>query len=295
MKKLLLLTVLSLGFISCNEDEPQAFGPNQTIVGFSQKSVSKPYLTDIANAPLNVPISLIGFANEALPGEVVVSWSVDPSSTAVAGVEYSISGSQTAVISAGNTTGTANFTIFPTTLDPDTPKTIVINLTSVNSNNAIVGEQYKKIVVTLQGVCNSQLQGAYTNQTLRFNNATTYTWNDEVFERVAGSASDYTGNHVGQYFGATQTPATVTGAGSASAQLAVPTAYLAFTDICDKIQVSQHNLGTGTTYSNIVTQGAAQFANSFVDPDTGVVVIEYSIWFTNNTVERKFKGTYTPQ
>lgn len=293
MKKLLLLAVMSLGLFSCNDDEPQTFGPNQTIVGFAEESVSNSFLTDVNDAPLNVPISLIGFANETLPGDVVVNWEVDASSTAVAGVEYTISGSQSAVISAGNTTGTANFEVYPTTFNPSAPKTIVINLTTVPSNNAIVGEQYKQVVVTLQGVCNSQLQGNYTNSTLRLNNATTYTWTDEVFEKVDGTASDYVGNHVGQYYGTAQTAATVTGTGSASAPLAVPTALFFFTDICDKLQVNQHNMADA--YSNIVTQDATQFANSFVDPDTGIVTIEYSIWFTNNTIERKFKGTYVPQ
>lgn len=288
MKKLLLLTVLSLGFISCNDDEPQAFGPNQTIVGFADDASTSSYLTDVTSEALNVPISLIGFANETLPGEVVVSWSIDPSSTAVAGVEYVISGSQTAVISAGNTTGTANFTVYPTTLNPTTPKTIVINLTTVVSNNAIVGDQYKQIVVTLQGVCNSQLQGNYTNSTFRPSNGNTYTFADEVWTKNGGTIADYTANHVGQYFGATQT------AGSAgTAQLAPAVALFFFSDVCDQIKVNQHNLADA--YTNIVTQSATQFGNSFADPDTGVVTIHYSVWFTNNTVERQFIGTYTPQ
>lgn len=293
MRKLLLLAIVSLGLFSCNDEEPQTFGPNQTIVGFAKKSVSNSYLTDVVNTPLNVPINLIGFANETLPGEVVVNWSVDPSSTAVSGVEYTISGTQSATISAGNTVGFADFVVYPTTLDPDAPKTIVINLTTVASSNAIVGEQYKQIVVTLQGVCNSQLQGNYTNSTLRLNNATTYTWTDEVITKDLGTVSDYTGSHVGQYYGTSQTAATVVGAGSASAQLAGPIAVFHFTDICDQIQVNQHNLID--LYSNIVTQSGTQFANSFKDPDTGIITIQYSIWFTNNTVERKFVGTYTPQ
>ena len=288
MKKLLLLTVLSLGFLSCNDDEPQAFGPNQTIVGFADDASTSSYLTDVTSEALNVPISLIGFANETLPGEVVVSWSIDPSSTAVSGVEYTITGSQTAVISAGNTTGTANFVVYPTTLNPATPKTIVINLTTVVSNNAIVGEQYKQVVVTLQGVCNSQLQGNYTNSTFRPSNGATYTFADEVWTKNGGTIADYTANHVGQYFGATQ------GAGSAgTAQLAPAVALFFFSDVCDQIKVNQHNLADA--YTNIVTQSATQFGNSFADPDTGVVTIHYSVWFTNNTVERQFIGTYTPQ
>lgn len=294
MKKLLLLPLMLLSLVSCNDDEPQVFGPNQTIVGFAKSSDSKPFLNDQPTGTLQVPVNLIGFANETLPGDVVVNWSVNvDESTAVEGVEFDIAGSQSTSIAAGNSVGFINFDIYPTTLNPDTPKTIVIDLVSVPSNNAIIGAQYSKMTVTLQGICNSQLQGNYTNATLRINNATTYTWTDEVWTKDAGTDATYTANHVGQYYGASQTAATVTGAGSASAQLAPPVALFHFTDICDKIQVPQHNLADA--YSNIVTQSPAQFDASTVDPDTGVVTIQYSIWFTNNTIERKFIGTYTPQ
>lgn len=289
MKKLLLLAVISLGLFSCNDDEPQAFGPNQTIIGFPKKSVSNSFLTDVVSAPLNVPINLIGFANETLPGEVVVNWTIDPSSTAVDGVEYTISGSQAISIAAGSTTGTANFTVYPTTFDATAPKTIVINLTTVASNNAIVGEQYKQVVVTLQGVCNSQLQGNYSNSTVIPVSSSVYNFNDEVWTKDAGTVSDYTGNHVGRFYGTTQ----VAGTGSPQTQLAVPVAVIFFTDICDKIKLEQQLLANA--YPNIVTQDATQFANSTVDPDTGVVTFHYSIWFTNNTIERKHIGTYVPQ
>lgn len=291
MKKLLLLTVLSLGFLSCNDDEPQAFGPNQTIVGFAEGKSTKPYLTDVPSASLNVPISLIGFANEALPaGEVVVNWSIDPSSTAIDGVEYTIDGPQVTSISAGNTTGTANFLVYPTTFDSTAPKTIVINLTTVVSNNAIIGEQFKKIVVTLQGVCNSQLQGNYSNYTTIPAFGNIYTFPDEVWIKREGTVSDYYGNHVGRFYGTAQ----VAG-GPGQTQLAVPIAYLAFTDVCDKIKLNQQFLADNPGYSNIVTQDATQYAASFVDPDTGIVTIHYSVWFSNNTVERKHVGVYTPQ
>lgn len=289
MKKLLLLAVISLGLFSCNDDEPQAFGPNQTIIGFAKKKVSNSFLTDVPSASLNVPISLIGFANETLPGEVVVNWSIDPSSTAVDGVEYTISGPQVVSIAAGSTTGTANFTVYPTTFDATAPKTIVINLTTVTSNNAIVGEQYKQVIVTLQGVCNSQLQGNYSNSTVIPVSSSVYNFNDEVWTKDDGTVSDYTGNHVGRFYGTTQ----VAGTGSPQTQLAVPVAVLFFTDICDKIKLEQQLLANA--YSNIVTQDATQFANSTVDPDTGVVTFHYSIWFTNNTIERKHIGTYVPQ
>lgn len=290
MRKLLLLTVLSLGFLSCNDDEPQAFGPNQTIVGFAEDESTKPYLTDVPSASLNVPINLIGFANETLPGEVVVSWSIDPSSTAVDGVEYTISGSQNTVISAQNTVGYADFVVYPTTFNSTDPKTIVINLNTVVSNNAIIGDQFKQIVVTLQGVCNSQLQGNYSNYTTIPAFGNVYTFADEVWIKREGTVSDYYGNHVGRFYGTAQ----VAG-GPGQTQLAVPTAYLAFTDVCDRIKLNQQFLADNPGYSNIVTQDATQYAASFVDTDTGIVTIHYSVWFSNNTVERKHVGVYTPQ
>ena len=53
-----------------------------------------------------VPVNLIGFANETLPGDVVVNWSVNvDESTAVEGVEFDIAGSQSTSIAAGNSVG----------------------------------------------------------------------------------------------------------------------------------------------------------------------------------------------
>lgn len=293
MKKLLLIPILSLLLVSCNDDDPQVFGPTQNIVGFDTEKTSRSFLTDQTSGTISIPVDLIAFPNDVLPdSDISMTYTIESTSTATAGVEYLTPANNQVSITAGNTVGYINLDVVPTTFDPFAPKTVVLKLSTVSSSNAIIGEQYKMIEVTLQGVCNSQLQGSYTNATFRFSNNTTYTWTDEVITKDEGTDATYTGNHVGQYYGASQVPATVTGTGAASAQLAPPVALFHFSDICDNIKVYQHNLADA--YTNIVTQSDAQYALSTADDDTGVIVIEYSIWFTNNTIERKFRGTYTP-
>lgn len=160
MKKLTLFTVLfSLFFIGCSDDdEVGTFGPTQAIVGFPQTSIAKNFLTDVPSQQFTVPVGLITYPNETLPGALSVQWSVDPSSTAIPGVEYDIVASNSITIPAGSSIVNIPFVAYPTTLDPDVPKTLVLNVTS---NNAIVGAQYKKVVITLQGVCPSNLEGTY--------------------------------------------------------------------------------------------------------------------------------------
>ncbi|HRN98161.1 MAG TPA: hypothetical protein PLA69_02420, partial [Flavobacterium sp.] len=71
-----------------------------------------------------------------------------------------------------------------------------------------------------------------------------------------------------------------------------PSAGYYLTDICGKLQVPTQNLAQA--YSNEVRQNATQFANSTVNEETGQITIHYSIFFTNNTVERPFFSVYTP-
>ena len=121
--------------------------------------MSKSFLTDIPSAEISVPVALISFANETLPGAVSAQWSVDPSSTAVEGVEYDIISSNTVTIAAGGTVTSIPFKVYPTTFDPAAPKKLVLNITS---NSAVVGSQFKQVVITLQGVCPSYLAATYS-------------------------------------------------------------------------------------------------------------------------------------
>lgn len=288
MKKILLLsTVFSLLFVSCNSDEVGTFGPNQTIVGFTD-SFSATYITDFSDADLNVPVNLVSYQNETYPSDVNVQWSVDDSSTAVEGVDYDMPASTNALISSGTTVGNILINVHPNLFDPFNPTKLVLNMVSVPSANAIIGAQYQKVTITLQGVCSSNMAGHYSTSTLRVNNGAVYTFADEEFVQLVSGGADYKTSYVGAYYGAGQVPGS-----TGTALLAATTnAGYTFTDICNNIKLETQNLGSA--YTNEVRQTPTQFSNSHRNPATGVVTVYYSVWFTGNTIEREFISTYTP-
>jgi hypothetical protein len=289
MKKLILLTAaLSTFFVGCSDDEEVGtFGPNQTIAGFAEATMSKSFFTNVTSDVLNVPVSLIAFPNESLASNITVEYTVDPSSTATAGVEYTANTSNTATIAAGSTVGFISFNVNPTTFDAFDPKTIVLNITSVPSGNAILGAQYKKIVVTLQGVCVSEIAGDYSNSTVRVDNGAVFTFAQDRFTPT-GVASQYLSRYIGPYYSPGQTP----GSPNTIGLPAGTNAGYVFTDICDSMKLETQNLAAA--FTNLVRQSPLQFSNSVRNPSTGVVVIHYSIFFSNDTVERRFVSTYTP-
>lgn len=182
MKKLFLFLSLSTLLFSCSDDD-NALGPNETIVGFRSSS-SVEYLTnDVADAELPVVVRLISYANEQYPdNEIVANWTIiapedylNPDDFATQaeydaelqtfaqdGVEFDIpsGGSGTLSLAAGQTFTSFPINVHPITLDPDFPKKIVVRL--VSASNAIIGAQYQTTVISLQGVCASDLAGDYS-------------------------------------------------------------------------------------------------------------------------------------
>ena len=296
MKKAILLSaVFALFFVNCSEDEGDidTFGPNTTIVGFADDFTSNQG-TNIDDAIITVPVDLISYANETLPtSDVTVQYEVDASSTAVAGVDYDVPTNASVTIPAGSTVATFPITIHPSAFDPESPRTLVLNLTS--ASNAVVGLQYSQITITLQGVCVSELEGVYSSVGLRVETGTQYFFTNEDITKIG--LSTYETEYIAGYHGVSSPPGIfvttanppVTGPTNA---LASPTALLTFTEVCGKLKVDTQNLAN--YYTNEVRQTPAQFEISNVDEETGVITIAYSIFFSGNTIERPFISVYTP-
>jgi hypothetical protein len=293
MKKVILLfSAVALLFVGCSEgEEVGTFGATDTIVGFSAKEYSVNFGTNLESSTLKVPVNLISYANEQFPNDVTMVWSVDATSTAVAGVDYALPASTSVTITNGTTTDNFEVTVYPIVFDPNAPKKLVLNMTTVSTDNAVIGDQYKQVTITLQGVCVSFLEGDYSTSTLRVNNGTIYTHALESFVYTDAAAGEYRNDYIGAYHSAGQTPGT-SSLGGPTVELQGTSAGFAFADICGKLRVPTQNLAS--VYSNEVRQTEAQFQASNVNPETGVVTIYYSIWFTGNTVEREFISTYTP-
>lgn len=290
MKKIFLLGfIASLSLFSCNEDDSKfpVVGPNATIVGFPLVAVTENFKTNLASADLKVAVHLISYKNETLPSaDITSTWSVDPSSTAVAGVDYAKVGTNDSVtISAGNNVGFIPFKVFPIVYDAFNPKKLVLNLNTTNAGG-LIGSQYKQVTVTLQGVCVSAIGGNYTVSTLRVNNGAVFTFGTEAFTPTVGTS--YKTNYVGPYYSPPQTAGSSNtinlGAGTSAGYV--------FTDVCGKIRLQTQQLAS--VFSNEVRQSGAQYNVSSLNTVTGVVTVHYSIFFSGNTVERQFISTYTP-
>lgn len=290
MKKLLLLPLMLLSLISCNDDEAMVSGPNQTVVGFPVTAESNVYTaffsTELATSTLKVPLNLIAYNNEIYPGDVVVSYSITAASTATDGVEYDAPSSLVGVVETGNSSDYIEIQVYPNTFDPVTPKEIVLEIASVNSANATISENHKKIVVVLQGVCPSALQGGYQTTTTRLSNGAVYTWNTELIGKTDLFGTEYTTEYVGNFVGAGQASPTT---GAFNSLPGTTNAGYKFTEVCGKLKLESQKLGG--VYTNLVFQTPAEYNLSFVDPDTGVITIYYTVTLSPN---RSYRSVYTP-
>lgn len=134
--------------------------------------------------------------------------------------------------------------------------------------------------------CGSFLEGHYSNSTVRVSTGVVYTFADDFVKQIADGT--YTTTYIGPYYCPGQTP----GSSNTAPLPAGSRAGYTFTDVCKTIGLATQNLASA--FTNEVRQSATQKANSKVDPVTGVITVHYSIFFTNNTVERAYITTLTP-
>lgn len=287
MKKLILLFVLSISYVSCTNDDVTTYDNSPYIVGFSKSTDVQSYVTTGDVVPLNVPINLIGGQQGlTMTGDTSISYELDASSTATAGLEFDfVNTTNSLVLPTGNTSVDLPLLINTGNLDTgsENAKTIVLNIKSVSSlQPVVVGAQYKQITITLNGLCFSNAQGTYDVTVTRLDTGAVYSLPGDDVSVVSP----------GTYLTSSTGPYNNRGLISAGAQLASSTPGFVFTEVCGAITMQTQQLAA--VYSNIVTQDAAQAANSNINNVTGVMTIEYSVWFTGNTVERRYRGIYVP-
>lgn len=280
IKQISLAFFALLMITSCVKDDDENTGTGDRVIGFSRNFNSfiftgadtEPYL-------INEKINLIG-GNDGTPSneDIVISFSIDASSTAIQGTDYTISGNTT-TLTAGS-----NFTQIPITVDPNalpgnTPKTIVINLDGTDSEKAVIANNKKQITITI-AKCESNLAGIYDLVVTRTDNNTTYTFPGEVITEIG----------IGQYETSSTGPygnGALTGSGA-------PRDGFIFNDVCQSIQIEEQYLGD--YYSNLV-EGDSNAGFVTLDPDTGEVVsitMYYSIrGFSSGTARRTFTAVYT--
>lgn len=303
-KKLFVFLLLATAASSCDEvgdDQELNYGTGAYVAQFPFAEKIGFFLKDDGEIyDYTVPVQIVGGNGLALDTDVVVSFEqvdyvptgpTDTNVSAVEGVDFEyVNPSTTFTIPAGSTFASLPIRVLSGNLNDQAPSVLVLKLTSVTAadgTTVIASGNKGTINLTLQGTCGSALAGNYSNVTTRLSTGAVYTFTTDVFDETG--AGTYNTSYVGQYYGMGQTPGT---SGNTVMLAATSDAGYTFKEVCGRVRVETQNLGG--VYSNEVRQTDAQYALSSVNPDTGVIIIEYSVWFTGNTVERKFRSVYTP-
>ena len=286
--KKISLALFSIALLfSCVKDDVEDFKSGTHIVGFKNKVSSYIYTgTDVNPVQISEPIDLIG-GGDGTPSDsnIAVQFSIDPSSTAIQGTDYTINATGNQVtIPAGSDFVLLPITINPTALPGNTPRTIKINLTQVSSSNAVISDSDKQITITI-AKCESDLAGNYTLQVTRIDNGTVYNFSSETITST-GTLGEYVTSSTGPYG-----PIAFGGLDDLTDDGAPRNGFI-FNDVCQTISISEQNLGD--YYSNLVYGNPDETNEVTLDPGTGEVVsIEMTYTVTFNAGPRKYRAIYT--
>ncbi len=284
MKKIFLLLAVSFASVSClvdDEDRQHANANSPYIVGFNKASSVQSYIATGDVVDLNVPVILIGGA-DGLPNasDITITYGLGPATTAVEGDDFDFASTDhTVVIPAGQTTISIPLKINTGNIPTgDVNVKIDLEITSVTPG-IVIGQQFDSTLITINGLCFSNLAKTYNLLTTRMDTGVVYNLPNEVVT----STGD------GTYLTSSTGPYNNRGAVSAGAQVPSTTPGFNFTDVCDALSLETQNLCN--LYSNLVQQSAAQAAGSFTAPND-VMTIQYTITFAAGN--RNYTGVYTP-
>lgn len=267
MKKIILLTAIAFASFSCNTDDSnlddENFINSPQVIGFSGKFETVAYFADEGAVSREFPVDVINMGSgNPTDEDITVTYSVDPTSTAVEGQEYSfLDNSRQVVIPAGGSFGMLPLTINTGQLNPTMKTQLIINLTAVDKDGFVIADQQKQFKVIFVG-CQSQLAsvspGDYTVVVTR---------NDGIVRTYLNQTISFVSVN---YFKTTTT-------GTYAPGTIAPDQGYNFTDICGDITVAEQGLCQGY-YSNTVKGLTADGTDGFVT-DNNNFQVKYEISF----------------
>jgi len=287
LQKITLALFSIIALFSCVKDDVEDFKSGAHIVGFKRSNSSYIYTSaDVNPVQITEAIDLIGGAN-GTPSDtpITIQISVDPSSTAIQGTDYTIDAVNNQVtIPAGSDFTMLPITINPSVLPGNLPKTVKVNLTQINSGNAVVSDAKKQITITI-AKCESALAGDYTLQVTRIDNGTVYNFSSETITST-GTLGEYVTSSSGPYG-----DMALGGIDDLTADGAPRNGFI-FNDVCQTIAIPEQNLGD--YYSNLLYGNPDDQNEVVLDPVTGnVVSITMTYTITFGAGPRKYKAVYT--
>ncbi|WP_298903641.1 hypothetical protein [uncultured Psychroserpens sp.] len=283
MKKFkLLLFAIPLLTFSCLVDDDalqieEDLSNTPFVVGFNNSSAGPAFLTDGQVNLFSENIVLFGGNDFSTNPSITVNFEVDQSSTAVAGTDFDfVNPSQSVTIDADREFAKLDINFYSDVIDVDNPKTLILNITS--ATNGEVADEFRTLVITINGICFSDIGGMYSVTTTYGYHDFLPAYNPQTTDIEIEALGD------GMYRVFDMSSGLYSSGPYADAYGTGPTSFdVVFTENCGEISWVDQNDPWGLV---IPLEGGV---NS-VDPDTGVVTIS---WFCEGYGENGV-SVYTP-
>ncbi len=166
MKKLLILSALSLSLFACSDDdrlETDVLNEGPKIVGFENTSESIAYFSDEGQIQHDLPVIIYGLGDGNANGSnIEITYEVDlVNSTATEGTEFEFGDATHKItIPSGGSFATIPLLVNTGSFSPTEKTELVLKLTT--TTDGVIGEQVKTAVIAFVG-CQSQLPtGSYS-------------------------------------------------------------------------------------------------------------------------------------
>ncbi|WP_156888595.1 hypothetical protein [Christiangramia echinicola] len=169
--KIVAIALLALGVSSCDEildDDLTDFGTGPNFVGFSAASVTAPFAVgaEPQTYEYNVPIFLDGPSAEFESGEIVVTFELDPASTAQQGLNYDFTAGNTVTLNSSNDfSANIPVTVYTEGVSPPTVESLILNITDISTSGTstpvVANEKSESTTVNLSYICETDLSGDY--------------------------------------------------------------------------------------------------------------------------------------
>ena len=272
IKNLFILALIGVfSFTSCDTEETipgHDITTGPAIVGWGDKAATLSYFSDIGILNNMYPVDLLGSGDGApTTSDINISISVDPSSTAVSGNEYTLPAS-VVTIPAGGTFAGVPVNINTGGFNPAMPTFLLLNI-ETTTNGAVVSTLASQFQINFVGCKSTLADYNYSVTITRENTGQSYSAGSESISLLD---VNYFQTETVMYFPV------------------VP--GVIFTDICGALTAVQQDLGP---YSNQVTgsYGAGTDSVGSVDPVTGDFELRYYVSPSGTTEWGHHTAVYT--
>lgn len=256
---------------STGEDNLNAFGESDYIVGFTNGTALLSYFEDVGPIAQEFPINFLGGFDGNLNSDLTITYSIDPASTATEGQEFDfVDTSGSVSIASGNSF--AQFPLLVNTggLDPNVPTELILNLDTVSGAPAVISALGDQLRITFVGCQSSIPNFTYSVISAREDGVTVNQGVADIRVLAPNTLKTRTTGPWGLNSIADDT-------GSV------------FTDVCGDLNIDAQNLMD--TYSNQVTGTNLAGPDGQVDMATGDFTLSYEITFSAGNLDHL--DTYT--